>query len=88
MRLRERKRQFLALLTVLAVAIAAWEAAARATPPRAAREPPPPKESVRRAHHGRVRPDRVGVGLALGQHRVDEGGLLQGERLRADLQRR
>ena len=42
----------------------------------------------RQADQGRVRADRLGVGLAQREHRVDEEGVLQGERLRPGLQRR
>ena len=41
-----------------------------------------------RPDQGRVRADGVGERLAFGEHGVDEGGLLQGERLRPHLQRR
>ena len=41
----------------------------------------------RRTHHRRLRADRLGERMAQRQHRVDEDGVLGGERLRARLQR-
>ena len=48
---------------------------------------PAAEVAERRSHHRRLRPDRFGERMAQRQHRVDEGGVLGGERLRAHLQR-